>query len=66
MLNEDTVPDTEPDKDQRKHNNDIIMTSANESYEQTNVNMQTPAVEHLELRDRDPTDMNRHVRVSFE
>ncbi len=46
--------------------NDANMTSGNDSFGQTTVNMHAPTVDHLDLRDRDPTDMNKHVRVWFE
>lgn len=44
--------------------NDILRTPSLDSFGQTTVNIHAPTVEQLDLHDRDPTDMNKHVRVS--
>ncbi|XP_038048591.1 caveolin-3-like [Patiria miniata] len=57
--------DAEHDRPPIRRENNLKVTISNEpQFEHTRVHMET--VEQLDMRDRDPTDMNKHVRVWFE
>ncbi|XP_071800297.1 caveolin-1-like [Asterias amurensis] len=49
-----------------KMDNDMLRTQSLDSFGETTVNIHAPTVEQLDLHDRDPTDMNKHVRIWFE
>ncbi|XP_022087739.1 caveolin-3-like isoform X2 [Acanthaster planci] len=57
--------DTQQDMHTIKHDNTLRAPMMNErQFEHTRVHVET--AEQLDMKDRDPTDMNKHVRVWFE